>query len=100
MGKGEHCESYSSVLVPKGILSVPSMPGGSDVWEMELSIGKAFMKEKSAELWGHGDTEQQFFSIYVMPVQLDVCGLVVLSFGDNSGKYKFLFSLLLSDLQF
>lgn len=59
---------------------------------MELPIGRAPMKEKSVELWGHGDAEQQF--------QLDVCGLVVMSFGDNSGKCKFLFSLLMSDLQF
>lgn len=59
---------------------------------MELPIGRTPMKEKSVELWGHGDAEQQF--------QLDVCGLVVMSFGDNSGKCKFLFSLLMSDLQF
>lgn len=91
--KREHYEFYSSVLAPKGI------PEGNEVWEM-LPIEWAPMKEKSVELWDHGDAEQQFFSICAMPVQLDVCGLVVMSFGDNSGKCKFLFNLLLSDLQF
>ena len=64
------------------------------------TIGRDPTKGKPAERWGCEDAEQQLFRLCVTSVQLDALGLVVKSFGDDSGEYKFPYSFLLTDLQF
>lgn len=49
---------------------------------------------------GREGAEQQLFSLCVTSVQLDALGLVVKSFGDDSGKCTFPLSFLLTDRQF
>lgn len=75
------------------------IPETNRTGEIEQTIGKDPTKDKPAEHQGSEDAEQQLFSLCVTSGQLGALGLVVKSFGDDSGKYKFLFSFLLTDLQ-
>lgn len=76
------------------------IPETNRTGEIEQTIGRDPTKGKPAEHWGREDAEQQLFSLCVTSAQRDALGLVVKSFGDDSGKYKFPFSFLLTDLQF
>lgn len=67
--------------------------GRADLWE-------GSHKRETCTARGREGAEQPLFSLCVTSVQLDALGLVVKSFGDDSGKCMFPLSFLLTDRQF